>query len=825
MSKIQKINNNINNNNLVNKKHLETNIRSNIIHHLLTKKSKLTNINKLFLKSNNYSFTKNKRPIHKNILTEELLSQKIIEKKINNSNIKTHRKSPTNIYDINSYFIKSETNSDIKKLAEKRIFEYKIHKRIQAEKQTISINKKRNKIGNRYVLINTRNFKKNEGYTTEYIFEGNNDKHNENNSLQNSTNLTIDSNRTFQKKKFVKKILNPLLTINNDYRNKNINNHCLKSCNLETNHYSTKKRKIYSNRGRNIKTENIFKTQSKFKNNSNYYSSLDNSTSNNINHKSKYFLNPKKKNIEITSKLGQSFDLPKNSDFLSSSNSNIRSFSNILDDKFQSKTVNLPRKKTTTQNLSNNILIIEKPNKKSSNIDLKKVFLYKIKNIFKDNFLNNNKFLSINKNKLIKKANLKANESKSLMSRNTNLTTKTSNKKIKMDKTKSSEKNKKPDTKQFLRNIKEKEKILEHHEHNHFHEQDSLQIKDSIKIKNPLLNLNIKLNMDSKTKIKELLKQNKVIKIPKNNVVIKPKNPIFQSKEIIKIKTLSKKGFWQPGKEKDNQDNLFILKNINGNDKYYYMGVCDGHGIYGKEVSNFIINNLPQNLNKNIINNKIKYLSFEPLKNLSKLIINTFIQTDNELINNQNINTYLSGSTCVSILYTSRRIISINLGDSRCILGKYNGEKWMSKDLSRDHRPNKEDEKKRIILNGGRVEKNKDDFGNDRGPLRIWMKDEDSPGLAVSRSFGDELAHKIGVISEPEINEYVFLYEDKFFILASDGLWEYISSEECVNIVKNYYMKNDIDGAINNLYKESSKRWITQEDIIDDITMIIVFMN
>ena len=210
---------------------------------------------------------------------------------------------------------------------------------------------------------------------------------------------------------------------------------------------------------------------------------------------------------------------------------------------------------------------------------------------------------------------------------------------------------------------------------------------------------------------------------------------------------------------------------------------------------------------------------------MSSIITNTFIQTNNELVDNSNINTYLSGSTCVSILFTSRRLISINVGDSRCVLGKFNGEKWQYENLSRDHKPSEEDEKNRIISNGGRVEPNKDEFGNGRGPLRIWMKEEDIPGLAVSRSFGDELAHKIGVINEPEIKEYVFLNEDKFFILASDGLWEYISSEECVDIIKDYYLKNDIEGAINFLYKESSKRWIMEEDVIDDITLILIFMN
>jgi serine/threonine protein phosphatase PrpC len=255
------------------------------------------------------------------------------------------------------------------------------------------------------------------------------------------------------------------------------------------------------------------------------------------------------------------------------------------------------------------------------------------------------------------------------------------------------------------------------------------------------------------------------------------------------------------------------------------MGVCDGHGMYGKEVSNFLVNNLPKNLNENIKNKNIKYLNFESINSLSKIIKTTFIQTNNELINNSRINTYLSGSTCSSILFTPRKIISINVGDSRCILGKLKGNKWISRDLSRDHKPCEKDEKNRILSNEGRIEKYKDEFGNHNGPLRVWLKYEETPGLAMTRSFGDELAHKIGVTVEPEIKEYVFLSEDKFFIIGSDGLWEYISSEECVNIVKDFYFKNDIEGAIKYLYKESSKRWIMEQDVIDDITIIIVFMN
>ena len=52
------------------------------------------------------------------------------------------------------------------------------------------------------------------------------------------------------------------------------------------------------------------------------------------------------------------------------------------------------------------------------------------------------------------------------------------------------------------------------------------------------------------------------------------------------------------------------------------------------------------------------------------------------------------------------------------------------------------------------------------------------PGLAMSRSFGDKAGREVGVISEPEIMKFDICEEDKFIIIASDGVWEFLSSEE-----------------------------------------------
>ena len=298
-----------------------------------------------------------------------------------------------------------------------------------------------------------------------------------------------------------------------------------------------------------------------------------------------------------------------------------------------------------------------------------------------------------------------------------------------------------------------------------------------------------------------------------------------ETKKVKSIESLCKKGFSGPGIKKTNQDNFFIFNNFNNNSNYICMGVCDGHGIFGQDISSYLVNNLPQNLNKDIINKNIKNLSTENLATLSIILESTFIQTNINLNTDERIDSTFSGSTCVTILFTPNRLICINVGDSRCIMGKVNKNKWHSKNLTRDHKPSEPDEMDRIIASGGKVEPYRDNYGNFVGPERVWKKEGDVPGLAMSRSFGDEVAHTIGVIVNPEINEYQLYNEDKFLILASDGIWEFISSEEAVNIVKDFYLENDIEGALTYLYKEASKRWIMEEEVIDDITIILVFFN
>ena len=328
-----------------------------------------------------------------------------------------------------------------------------------------------------------------------------------------------------------------------------------------------------------------------------------------------------------------------------------------------------------------------------------------------------------------------------------------------------------------------------------------------------------------KTEDNYLNNANKFRDINDINFKNKQRNDMPQEirKKILCMHEFSKTGFAGEDEKKINQDNYFVFRNFVNNVNYIFMAVCDGHGAVGQEISNYLKENLPIDLNHALRDAKVDILKDD----ISSIITDVFIKENTKLISNEMINSMLSGSTCVSTIYTPLKLITANVGDSRIILGKFfpNLQEWKSIDLTRDHKPSLPDEEKRILEKGGRIEPMKDEDNTFIGPPRVWLKKQDYPGLAMSRSFGDRVAHSVGVSEEPEIKEYKFCKEDKFFVVASDGLFEFISSQDLVNIIKDYYLSGDIVGCCEYLYELSREKWMNEEEVVDDITMILVFLE
>ena len=208
-----------------------------------------------------------------------------------------------------------------------------------------------------------------------------------------------------------------------------------------------------------------------------------------------------------------------------------------------------------------------------------------------------------------------------------------------------------------------------------------------------------------------------------------------------------------------------------------------------------------------------------------EIIRKSYLKLDNEL-HSTKFETDLSGTTAVSLILIGNKIISFNLGDSRAIMAQEKKsslkEHCVPVQLSRDQKPDLPEEKERIIRSGGQVNKLGDD-DDDIGPYRVWVKGENYPGLAMSRSIGDFAAKSVGVISDPEILEFELTSDTKFIVLASDGVWEFLSNKQVVDIVNRYYKSGEIQKAADKLVEEATRYWKEEDEIIDDITVVIVF--
>jgi serine/threonine protein phosphatase PrpC len=145
-------------------------------------------------------------------------------------------------------------------------------------------------------------------------------------------------------------------------------------------------------------------------------------------------------------------------------------------------------------------------------------------------------------------------------------------------------------------------------------------------------------------------------------------NSIPIHKTIKKIHHTSKIGYDIDRTKKHNQDSYFVGNNFTNDLNSVFMTVCDGHGIFGHEVSRFLKKTLPL-----ILSNELKHrikLGDRDTNKIKQIIEKVFISVNYLLMNDNTIDTNFSGSTCISVLFSPEKLICANVGDSRAVLGR-----------------------------------------------------------------------------------------------------------------------------------------------------------
>jgi len=264
-------------------------------------------------------------------------------------------------------------------------------------------------------------------------------------------------------------------------------------------------------------------------------------------------------------------------------------------------------------------------------------------------------------------------------------------------------------------------------------------------------------------------------------------------------------------KSAPNQDDFCIL--VDGNTTI--IGVFDGHGLFGHFCSYTIQQLLPKLL---LINPNYK-------NNLELALKQTFVKVDEALrgIAQQEgrFSVLLSGTTTTVLVHREDNLYVAHVGDSRAVLAKTDKDgKITAVPLTRDHSPEIDEEKKRIELSGGEVRK-QDPYA----PSRVFARDANYPGLAMSRAIGDEIAKCFGVIAEPEIKCLKIEKSDVFFTVSSDGVWEFMSNKEVIEMIhKNGKARADMSAAT--VAETAFNTWLEHEkNTTDDITCIIYYLN
>jgi len=260
------------------------------------------------------------------------------------------------------------------------------------------------------------------------------------------------------------------------------------------------------------------------------------------------------------------------------------------------------------------------------------------------------------------------------------------------------------------------------------------------------------------------------------------------------------------GNRLENEDQYNVILNIDGKDltKHDINLYCifDGHG--GDFVSKYLHHYVPSLL----MDIAVKH----PCKKTE--IIKMFKSIQDKLKTKYYDKTLECGSTCLVVkqfMEENNMYLEIfNIGDCRCVLCNYIN---LAIPLTKDHKPNYPDECARIM----KINKNKIKYAYNDVP-RI-------NGLSVSRSIGD-ISAEPEVIYIPDMFRYKINKNDKFIVLACDGLWDVLSSQDVVNFI--LFKCYDIHSGKKNNYSNVSNDLVNlalSKGTTDNVTIIIVFFQ
>ena len=263
-----------------------------------------------------------------------------------------------------------------------------------------------------------------------------------------------------------------------------------------------------------------------------------------------------------------------------------------------------------------------------------------------------------------------------------------------------------------------------------------------------------------------------------------------------------------------NQDRVLVIPSLNP--QVSIVAVFDGHGFEGHMVSDFISSTFSLIMSKefggsedltagqieSILSNCIKELVFS--------------------IKSTPLNLRFSGCTLLCLLFYKTLCFSVNIGDSKAYMYSYN-RIWKVQQLNSAHKPSENAEKSRVLKCGGQIGQAINQIGIPYGPLRVLCDSVDHPGITLTRAIGDKAFRDFGVIDVPEIFKFQVKSNDFVFVLATDGLWDFVSESFVADVVKRNWNNGSCEKVVEELLAGVDEAGVKEN--LDDLSVVVLFKN